>query len=125
MVPLKKCLLVTDDPDDHVAFTDAIAETAANTIVLAVLDSQKALALLLEKALLPDYIFLDLSMHAINAQTFVSALRKDETLSRIPTVLYGDTQAFNAVNHHPNLIFFNKDYSYSDVIAFVQKLLIA
>ena len=58
---LKTCLLVTDDADDHQAFTEAFNEISANTVVLIVLDSQKALELLKAKVHSPDYLFLDLS----------------------------------------------------------------
>lgn len=123
MALLKKCLLVTDDPDDHVAFTDAVSEITANAVVLAILDSQKALSLLIEKTLLPDYIFLDLSMHAVNADFFLNSLREDEALSKIPTVLYGDRKAYDAADPHLNMTFFSKDYTYSDIKDFVQQLI--
>jgi CheY-like chemotaxis protein len=59
---LRTCLLVTDDPDDHQAISEALSQISEKTIVLNILDSQKALTLLKESTYRPDYIFLDLSM---------------------------------------------------------------
>ena len=52
---VKTCLLITDDPDDHQAFSEAFAEVSEETIVLIVLDSQKALEMLRAKKHVPDH----------------------------------------------------------------------
>ena len=70
MMNLKTCLLVTDDPDDHQAFSEALSEISLNTILVVILDSKQASLLLKTKKLIPDYIFVDMSMQGIEINEF-------------------------------------------------------
>jgi len=71
---IKTCLLITDDPDDHVAISEAISEIDKDMIVLLVLESEKALELLKGNAHIPHYIFLDLSTHGLQANNFLNTI---------------------------------------------------
>jgi DNA-binding NtrC family response regulator len=117
---LKTCLLVTDDPDDHQAFTEALAEVSDKAIVLIILDSQKALSLLLSKRHTPDYIFLDLSMQGIRINPLLREIRNDADLRPIPTVVYGDIASLYTIESVEGVTFFDKDYEYSQLRNFLQ-----
>src|SRR5687767_14282052 len=104
-MPFRKCVLVTDDPDDHLAFSDAVAENHPSAVVLVILDSQKALQLLQEKDLLPEYLFLDISMHGIRINSFLAALRSDEQLKKITTVIYGEESGLSYVDKANELLY--------------------
>jgi CheY-like chemotaxis protein len=112
---LQKCLLVTDDPDDHQAFTDALNEISDNAVVVVILDSHKALTLLLEKSFLPDYIFVDLSMNGIRINSFLKTLRLEDGFKTVPIVLYGDKGNYAATEEYEALFFFKKDYDFSEL----------
>lgn len=118
---VKICLLVTDDPDDHLAFSEAVAEISEKAIVLIVLDSEKALELLKEKKHAADYIFLDVSMNGLRINTFLKVIKSDTTLQSVPTVVYGEESSLSKVEHYENLIFFNKEYEYSELRDFLMK----
>ena len=119
---VKTCLLITDDPDDHQAFSEAFAEVSKETIVLIVLDSQKALEMLKAKRHEPDFIFLDLSMHGIRINTFLKYLKVDaQDLYRIPVVVYGDAAEFSKLEHSSEVTFFNKEYEYSELRDFLRE----
>jgi CheY-like chemotaxis protein len=115
LMALQKCLLVTDDPDDHQAFTDAITEISDNAVVVVILDSHKALKLLLENSFLPDYVFIDLSMTGIRINTFLQGLKKEALLRDIPVVLYGDNKGFIDTGEYGPLMFFTKDYEFREL----------
>jgi len=119
---LKTCLLVTDDPDDHQAFSEAISEIAEETIVLVVLDSQKALELLKSKTHLPHYIFLDLSMHGIRINSFLNFVKGGDDLHAIRTIVYGEALNFDKIENKEGLTFFSKDYEYSELQQFLRTL---
>jgi CheY-like chemotaxis protein len=120
---VKTCLLVTDDPDDHQAFSEALAEISERTVVLNILDSQKALSLLLSKKHAPDYIFLDLSMHGIRINTFLKSVTGDAELGEVPMVVYGEQTSFSQIDgKFNNISFFNKDFEYSELKDFLRKL---
>lgn len=117
----KTCLLVTDDPDDHQAFTEALSEISSRTIVLVVLDSDKALELMQSKRHIPDYIFVDLSMQGIRTNTFLSTIKGDPDIHSVPTVVYGTKSAFDRIEDVEGLIFFNKEYEYSELRNFLKE----
>lgn len=117
---LKTCLLVTDDPDDHQAFSEALAELSDKAIVLIILDSQKALQLLLAKTHTPDYVFLDLSMQGININPILREMRGDAELKVIPTVVYGDMASLYTIERIEGVTFFDKDYEYSQLKYFLR-----
>lgn len=121
---LKTCLLVTDDPDDHQAFSEAISEIAEDTIVLVVLDSQKAMELLKSKTHLPHYIFLDLSMHGIRINSFLNIIKGGEDLHVIRTIVYGEALNFDKIENEnkEGLTFFGKEYEYSELQKFLRTL---
>lgn len=114
------CLLITDDHDDHVAFSEALSEISAQTIVLVALDSVKALALVKSKKFIPDYFFLDLSMPGIKINSFMKVLHADRQLQNAPTVLYGEQRVFNKIENLVGAVFFNKEYEYSELRAFLK-----
>jgi CheY-like chemotaxis protein len=119
---VKTCLLITDDPDDHQAFSEAFSEVSEETIVLIVLDSQKALEMLRAKKHSPDFIFLDLSMHGIRINTFLKFLKEDDTTLRdLPVVVYGDVSEFYKLEYVSEVTFFNKEYEYSELRDFLRE----
>jgi CheY-like chemotaxis protein len=119
---VKTCLLITDDPDDHQAFSEAFAEVSEETVVLIVLDSQKALELLKTKRHDPDFIFLDLSMHGIRINTFLKYIKVDQPhLNKVPVVVYGETPEFSKLEYVSEVTFFSKEYDYSELRAFLRE----
>ncbi|HEY0652572.1 MAG TPA: response regulator [Chryseosolibacter sp.] len=119
---VKTCLLITDDPDDHQAFSEAFAEVSENTVVLIVLDSQKALEMLRAKKHRPDFIFLDLSMHGIRINTFLKYIKVDDlNLKLVPVVVYGDVSEFYKLEFSSEVTFFNKEYEYSELRDFLRE----
>lgn len=117
---VKTCLLVTDDPDDHQAFSEAVSEISPTAIVLIVLSSEKAMELLRSKKLYPDYIFLDISMYGVKINSFLKMIKNDEDFKHTPTMAYGDVTDFGKVEHSDELTFFNKEYQYSELQNFLK-----
>lgn len=122
-MPLKICLLVTDDPDDHQAFSEAISDISEKAIVLIILDSHKALELLKAKQQSPDYLFLDLSMHGIRINSFLKVIKQNLVLASVPTLVYGEEASFNKIEDPADLIFFSKEYQYSALKNFLKEFI--
>jgi PleD family two-component response regulator len=118
---VRTCFLITDDPDDHQAFSEALSEISSKTIVLIVLDSEKALELLKSKQLTPNFLFLDLSTNGMRINTFLKAVESDIELRQIPTVVYGDAQGLEKMDRSENVVFFTKDYEYSELRNFLKE----
>jgi CheY-like chemotaxis protein len=119
---VRTCLLITDDPDDHQAFSEALSEISSKTVVLIVLDSEKALDLLKSKQLTPHFIFLDLSTNGMRINTFLKTVETDSELRQIPIVVYGDTESIEKMDRSVGIVFFTKDYEYSELRSFLKEL---
>lgn len=119
---LKTCLLITDDPDDQDAFSEALSEIASQVILFVISNSEKALDLLKSKRHIPDYILIDLTMYGIRTPLFLNALNDDFELSDIPIILYGDTTNSDKMEDHFHLPFLPKDYTYSELRIFLTRV---
>jgi CheY-like chemotaxis protein len=121
---LRTCLLVTDDPDDHQAFSEAIAEITPAIVLVVVSDAGKALQMLKTKKCVPDYIFLDLTVHELKSEEFLKGLVNDNTLNTIPMVVYGEESGFFQTSNINTTAFFVKDYDYSELKDFLTKIFV-
>jgi CheY-like chemotaxis protein len=119
------CLLVTDDPDDHQAFSEALSEISADAIVLIILDSQKAIQLFKAYAHRFDYIFLDLSMNGIRINSFLKGIAGNPDLKSVRILVYGEEGSFARIDSNEKLVFFKKEYEYSELRDFLKMFLIS
>lgn len=123
MTTLKTCLLISDDPDDHFEFSEALHETSDDVVLLSVFDSQKILELLQQKKVIPDFIFLDLSVDGSILTKFSDFLRADKTYSGTRLVPYGNDFAMGKPRS-PNITSLpGKDFSYSELKEFLKGIL--
>lgn len=120
---VKTCLLVSDDPDDHQAFSEAFSDVSRDAIVLNVLDSVKALELLKAKKHIPDYLFVDVSMHGIRINPFLKIIANDPATSKIPTVLFGHESDILNVEGGDTCLFFNKEYGFTQLRNFLKEFM--
>ena len=110
---LRTCLLVSDDPDDHIMFTEVLCEISSDIVLMAVLDRAKALDLLSSGRHLPDYLIIDLSNSDPGADPFFTALEKHPGLSQVPLIVYGDFSQSAALSNGRIMAFLDNDFTYS------------
>src|SRR5882724_11971933 len=85
----RKVVLVDDDPDDHEIFEMAITKASADAICIHYHSAETALGQMPNlPGKLPDYIFLDLNMPRMNGMQFLELIKKEESLSSIPVIVY-------------------------------------
>lgn len=120
LMTTKTCLLVTDDSDDHQAFSEAASEISESAVVLIILDSQKALQLLKTKSHQFDYIFLDLFMNGMRINSLLKVIQQDLKL-KSKIIVYGDEQSFSLIENKEGLTFFEKEYEYSELKNFLKR----
>lgn len=120
---VRTCLLVSDDPDDHIEFTEALYEIADDVVVLIVPDSKRAAQLVLSKRHIPDYLIVDLAMDAFGRDDFLSTLQQDPDLRKIYVLAYGDDADYENVKTKPFSVFLNRDATYSDIRTLLQTIL--
>jgi CheY-like chemotaxis protein len=119
------CLLVTDDPDDHQAFSEALSEISEGAIVLIILDSQKAIQLFKTHTHRFDYIFLDLTMNGIRVNSFLKSIHANANLKSARILVYGEEKSFPRIESNANLAFFKKEYEYSELRDFLEMFLVS
>jgi CheY-like chemotaxis protein len=120
---IETSLLITDDSDDHQSFSEALAELTSDNVVLIILDSNKAIKLLTSKKYKPDYLFLDLSMNGMRINSFLKIIKQDNDLNSLPAIVYGEEIDFNKIDDKTGIIFFKKDYQYSELRSFLKKII--
>jgi CheY-like chemotaxis protein len=119
---LRTFLLVSDDPDDQLEFSEALYEVSSDTILINVAHAEKAMAFLDKKVCLPEYIILDLSVNGVDPNEFLTKLEKDPLLQRIPVIAYGDYSDFDKIKSNGISAFLNRDSSYSDLRVFLTRI---
>jgi CheY-like chemotaxis protein len=86
---MKRILLVDDDLDDIQTFSDAVSELNPGMIVDYFEDGHRALLYIVRnRASLPDIIFLDINMPAIDGWECLKEFKQLAILQNIPIVMY-------------------------------------
>ena len=88
MKSLKKILLVDDDMDDQLLFTEALKDLSSQVFCKLSNNGMEAFEYLLSSAELPAVIFLDLNMPFMNGLQFLAKLQKEERFKYIPVVIF-------------------------------------
>ncbi|HMF71701.1 MAG TPA: hypothetical protein VK616_09515 [Flavitalea sp.] len=120
---VRTCLLVSDDPDDHIEFTEALYEISNDTVLIGITHPMKAMNLLALKRLVPDYVILNLTMTGFSPAAFVKTLEDDPALQNIRLIAYGDDDDYRELNTGRISTFLNSDASYSELREFFEKML--
>ena len=119
---LRTVLLISDDPDDHVQFTEVTNEIAADVAVVAILDSRKASHFLSAKPFIPDLIIVNLSMNELDGELF-RRINTDGELTNTPLLVYGEFSEFAGVPSKRVSAFLENDFTYSRLRTLMQKIL--
>ena len=112
---VRTCLLISDDPDDHMELSEALNEISKDTVLVAVAHPEKALAMLGLKRCIPDYIFLNLAVNGFSPDVFFATLDADVELMNVRVIAYGEIPDFEKLNKHRVTGFINSDVSYTEL----------
>ena len=82
----KKILLIDDDEDEQFFFSEALKELNIPAKFCAASSPEEGIELM--KFLLPDMVFIDINMPLLNGFECVKLIKHDETINKIPIVLY-------------------------------------
>ncbi|WP_445712504.1 response regulator [Flavobacterium sp.] len=80
-------LLIEDDAIEVMKFNRVLKTLGANHKIIEANNGEDALAVLKEKEIIPDIIFLDLNMPKISGIEFLEILKNDEQLRYIPSII--------------------------------------
>lgn len=109
---VRTCLLISDDPDDHIDFSEALYEISDDCVLVSVSDIKKAVDLLTLKKCVPEFIFLNLGIPDFKAGKFFDALNDDPVLKDVQVLAYGESDPV----HSPRIVaFLDSDLSYSEL----------
>lgn len=86
-------LLVDNDPDDFLIFSQAIERTGHPAACGHAVDGRVALELLEGMEQLPRFIFLDINMHGMNGLELLSVMERNPRLRDIPVVMYSTSNS--------------------------------
>ena len=113
--------MISDDPDDHVEFSEALYEVSDEAVLITVSDVQKAIDLLRHKKCVPEFIFLYLDIPAFEPDIFFETLHENELLAKVKVIAYGNQEQ---VTHSPLItMFLNSDMNYSELKDALRRIL--
>lgn len=112
---VRTCLLISDDPDDHIEFSEALYEIASDAVLMTVSDVQKAVQVLILKKCTPEYVFLNVGMPGLTLDEFFSALNHDATLTNITIIAFGDNIDRDSINTSRITTFIDEGLSFSEL----------
>jgi hypothetical protein len=98
-------------------------EVSKDIVLLAVIDPQRALELLLVKRHVPDYIIVDLANSSLRTEVFFDALEEDLALAHIPLVVYGEFSQLTTMRHDRITAYLENDSAYSKLKNSLGKIL--
>src|SRR5690349_18486741 len=81
-------LLIDDDEDEMEIFSEALDEI--NKPMSCIQSTSATAAMSVLDYMVPDYIFLDLSMPGINGLRCLEEIKKIKNLSKVPVILYSN-----------------------------------
>ena len=111
---VKTCLLVSDDPDDHIEFSEALSEISEDTVVMTISNPSKAIEVLLLKKCMPEYLVLNLGMSDFSPGGFFDALEGD-SLKSVTVIAYGEAMHPSTVRHQRIDKFLDDGLSFSEL----------
>jgi len=83
---VKRILLIDDDEDEYAIFKEALAEAQLTVECITVGCSKSALRVL--ETLIPDFIFVDYNMPAVNGVDCIREIKKIKAASHVPIVIF-------------------------------------
>lgn len=83
----KNILLIDDDSDDTLFFIEALKAVNEEAVCRTALNPAKALEELEKAELLPDILFLDYNMPAVNGLQFIQRMQQIERLRHIEVIV--------------------------------------
>ena len=86
-MPYENVLLIDDDVEDQEIFVEALEHASAGVKCITLGNAKDALNKLSSQDLAPDLIFLDLNMPVMSGVQFLTELKKDDSLKKIPVVI--------------------------------------
>lgn len=88
----KNILLVEDDSDDQMFFTEAINEIASSASWVITGNGREAIDLLPTLSPPPDLILLDLNMPVMDGFAFLRLIKQDKDYKHIPVVVFSTSR---------------------------------
>lgn len=109
---VRTCLLISDDPDDHTEFSEAIYEISDDVVLLSVSHIRKATDLLASGKCVPEFILLNLAIPEFDPDGFFGILNDDPVFKRVQVIAYGEAVGIRSPRVQ---VMLDHDLSYSEL----------
>jgi hypothetical protein len=121
-MPLKTCLLISGDPDDHEILSEALKELSDNIILIACRDGRHAQDLLFEGNITLDFLIIDVSIEGLNAEELLYKLKYIKKFHGIPTAFITEHEP-QILTDSSDRIYFSRNNTYSSVKNILRQLI--
>lgn len=122
----KTILLVDDDDDDWEIFQAALHKVSETGNYYSIKYAKQALEQLESQEVVPDLIFLDLNMPAMNGLEFLTQLKKIENSKDIPVIIFS-TSSHKEIKEQAKELgahdFITKPHDFNELVDLFQLIL--
>jgi hypothetical protein len=119
---VRTCLLISDDPDDHIEFSEALYDISDDTVLVMVSNPRKAVDLLALKRCIPEYIFLKIGINDFDPEILFETL-DDPDLRHVQVIACVEAPEFARFRNPRIAAFLDADASYSELKTFLARLM--
>lgn len=82
------CLLINNDLEERAIFKKALHDVSPNTICFTAEDGLDGFCIMMDKNIIPDYIFIELDMPEMDGIGFLREIKGVELLRDIPVIVH-------------------------------------
>jgi len=118
-------LIADDDEDDKELFDEAISEISPYILISMVANGRELMQHLADHKL-PDIVFLDLNMPAMNGFECLEAIKKSDALKDLPVIIYSTSANWDQINKtylNGASLYIQKPSNYQDIKKLLTKIL--
>jgi hypothetical protein len=117
MQELRTCLLISDDPDDHFEFAEALHDALPGSVLISILESNKIADLLRKGKVTPDFVIVDISTSEAQLENITMLMKTQGNLGNMKVITYGEEERSVGIAA-PHL---SKDYTYTELKEFLRR----
>ena len=122
-------LIIDDDPQDCELFYEAVREVGSDFPCARAADGKEGLSLLQNDPIkLPDFIFLDINMPAMNGKECLMQIKQHDKLRSIPVIMYSTTSNANEIGSYRKLgahDFLIKPHNFNRLVEALRSIILA
>ncbi len=82
------CLFINNDLEEQALFMKALKDVSPHTLCFIAIDGLGGFSMMMDKDIIPDYIFIELDMPEMGGVEFLKQIKGNDLLKDIPVIVH-------------------------------------